>query len=253
MVFTPAEYRPIAPTDPFTQPRNPGILVPNLNSTAAQIACAENNHCLTKKLYLKTLLLQQTFIQQIIEAVDTKYLAALRNPVTGQITPLVPTILDFLHNNYERITPQQLDEKTTTVKTMVYDPDQLINIIFNSINNLVEYARAAEAELTQSQTINLTLIVLNMQQIFKDDIGAWKRTNQAYKTWDNFKHDFREAHLELRETGFTIDELGFHSANAIVDQMMVRLQVDEDERTATATQHATKLASANQANATMES
>ena len=105
MVFTPAEYRPIAPTDPFTQPRNPGILVPNLNSTAAQIACAENNHCLTKKLYLKTLLLKQTFIQQIIEAVDTKYLAALRNPVTGQITPLVPTILELFHNNYGRITP----------------------------------------------------------------------------------------------------------------------------------------------------
>ena len=35
--------------------------------------------------------------------------------------------------------------------------------------------------------------------------------------------------------------------------MMARLQVDKDEHTATATQHATKIASANQANATMES
>ena len=35
--------------------------------------------------------------------------------------------------------------------------------------------------------------------------------------------------------------------------MMVRLQIKEDECTATATQHATELASANQANATMES
>ena len=34
---------------------------------------------------------------------------------------------------------------------------------------------------------------------------------------------------------------------------MARLQVDEDERTVTATQYATKLASANQANTTMES
>ena len=81
----------------------------------------------------------------------------------------------------------------------------------------------------------------------------WKCTNQAYKTWENFKHDFREYHLELRETGGTIDELGFHNANNIVYQMMARLQVDEDERTATATQHANKLASANQANAMMES
>ena len=82
---------------------------------------------------------------------------------------------------------------------MIYDPTQPINIIFNSIDDLVEYAIVAEAELTQSQTINLALIVLNKQRIFKDGIRVWKRTNQAYKTWDNFKQDFCEAHLELQE------------------------------------------------------
>ena len=37
-----------------------------------------------------------------------------------------------------------------------------------------------------------------------------------------------KAHLELIETGGTIDELGFHNANAIMDQMMARLQVYKD-------------------------
>ena len=94
---------------------------------------------------------------------------------------------------------------------------QTINIIFNSINDLVKYSIAAEAELIYSQKINLSHIILNRKHIFKDDIRAWKRKNKAYKTWDNFKHDFCEANLELRETGGTIDELGFHNANAIVD------------------------------------
>ena len=128
---------------------------------AAQIANAENNHRLTKKKYLETLLLKQTFIQQIIKDIDTKSLAALRNPVTGQMIPLVPTILDFLHNNYTRITPQKLDDKTTTVKTTIYDPAQPIDIIFSSINDLVEYTIAPESDLTQSQTINLALVILN--------------------------------------------------------------------------------------------
>ena len=105
-------------------------------------------------------------------------------------------------------------------------------------------------ELTQNQTINLARVNLNKQQIFKDDIRAWKRTNHAYKTWINFKHNFCEAHLEILETEVTIDELGFHNANAIVDQMMGRLQVDRDECAAMATQHATAIASANHANAT---
>ena len=53
---------------------------------------------------------------------------------------------------------------------MIYDQAQPINIIFNFIDNLVEYASAAEAELTQSQTINFALVILNRQQIFKDYI-----------------------------------------------------------------------------------
>ena len=101
--------------------------------------------------------------------------------------------------------------------------------------------------------MNLALVILNRQRIFKENIQAWKRTNQAYKIWDNFKHNFREAHLELKDTGVTIDKLGLHNDNVIVDQMMARLQIYEDESTGIATQHATKLASVNQTNATMES
>ena len=62
-----------------------------------------------------------------------------------------------------------------------------------------------------------------------------------------------KAHLELRKTGGTIYELGFHNANDIVYQMMTRLYFDKDECTDTATQHATELVSSNQANAMMES
>ena len=40
IILTPTEYRHIAPTNPFTRPPNPGVLVPNPNGTAAQIASA---------------------------------------------------------------------------------------------------------------------------------------------------------------------------------------------------------------------
>ena len=66
---------------------------------------------------------------------------------------------------------------------MIYNLAQPIDIILNSIDDLMEYAREAEAELTQIQTINLALVILNKQWNLKDDIQAWKCTNQAYKTW----------------------------------------------------------------------
>ena len=48
---------------------------------------------------------EQTIIQQIIEAVETKNLAALCSPITRQIMLIDPNILDFLHDNYAHITP----------------------------------------------------------------------------------------------------------------------------------------------------
>ena len=50
-------------------------------------------------------------------------------------------------------------------------------------------------------------------------------------TWLNFINHFRTAHQELRDTDATIDELGYHSANAIVEQIVDRLQSEETEET----------------------
>ena len=179
MILMPTEYHRISLADPFTQSPNPGVFVPNPSGTAVEIESAEDTHRTTRKLYLETLQLERTIIQKIIETVDTKYLAALRNPVTGQIMPLVPTILNFLYVNYGHITPQQLDDKKTTLKSMTYNPAQPIDLIFNSIDDLVEYSRESKMELTQIQKINLALVILHRQRIFKDDIRAWKRNNLA--------------------------------------------------------------------------
>ena len=42
---------------------------------------------------------------------------------------------------------------------------------------------------------------------------------------------FRTAHQELRDTDTTIDELGYHSANSIVEQIVDRLREEEAEAT----------------------
>ena len=94
-------------------------------------------------------------------------------------TPLVPTILGSMYDNYGCVTPKKIDDKTIIVKSMAYNRAQLINLIFNSINDLVEYSREAKTELTQSQTINLALVVLRKQRVFKDYIRACKRNNTA--------------------------------------------------------------------------
>ena len=51
------------------------------------------------------------------------------------------------------------------------------------------------------------------------------------KMWDNFIIHFRKSHQELRDTDMSISELGYQSANAIVEQIFERLQEEEENVT----------------------
>ena len=44
----------------------------------------------------------------------------------------------------------------------------------------------------------------------------------------NFKTHFTEAHVELQATDTGVDELGYHSANSLVNQIFERVQVHHD-------------------------
>ena len=50
----------------------------------------------------------------------------------------------------------------------------------------------------------------------------------AKKTWINFMTHFHHSYQELRDTDATIDQLGFQSANAIVEQIFELLRADNE-------------------------
>ena len=83
--------------------------------------------------------------------------------------------------------------------------------------------------------------------------SAAASTSAATSTAVNFSIIGGVSDLKGLELGEESLNLGLQNANAIVDQVVARLQIDEDESTATATQHSTEISSANQANSTMKS
>ena len=50
----------------------------------------------------------------------------------------------------------------------------------------------------------------------------------AEKTWVNFMAHFQQVHQELRDTDATIDQLGFESANSIVEKIVKLLRADDE-------------------------
>ena len=194
-ILTSEEYHRIVPNNPFTRPHNPGLLVTKPNGTAVQIASAENNHHLTKKLYLETLLIKLAFIQQIIEASDTKYLADLHNPVTRKITPLVLNILKFLRNKYGWITPPATwrQDHHRQNNNLQSGPTHWHHL---QLHRQPVWIRKSSRSRVKSELNNQPCPRYPKQAT---NIQIWHPGVEAHKKWDNFKQEFREAHLELRK------------------------------------------------------
>ena len=73
--------------------------------------------------------------------------------------------------------------------------------------------------------IDFGFIIINKCRALRSDVREWIRRPENEKTYANFKLHFTEAHLELRATDATVDELGYHSANAVVQQIVDQLRL----------------------------
>ena len=54
--------------------------------------------------------MERVLIQQIMEALDSKFIKALRDPVTNKIRKTIPENFDHLFNAYSHMTPTELFE-----------------------------------------------------------------------------------------------------------------------------------------------
>ena len=160
----------------------------------------------------------KALLQQIIEAVEPQYLSALRNCQTNSITMPLHDLLTYLTNIYGRVTPQMLADKTQQVDQMTYLIQLLIDVIFNAVDDLADYAELAGTPLTQAQTVNQAYLILLRTNRFTPAITEWNRRPANQRNWTNFKEYFRRAHQELRKTtNLTLEEAErqTHQANLI--------------------------------------
>ena len=251
LVLSAANYALLTPNTPFLRPAHPGPLI--ALGTGPAIAHATSLHKRAEKEYLESILIERTLIQQIVDAVEPKYLQEIRHEQTGAMEPFVHRILAHLTKTYGSITAQQLADQRNIVETMVYDPNQPIDVIFEALSSLQTLYTAASTAMPPAHLINIALIVLTKQRIFKDEVRLWQRRDVADQTWTNFKTAFRQAHIELRASGGTIGEdLGYHNnGNAAIEQLLAHMEVREATAAATI-ERQTNLANATQANMTTQ-
>jgi hypothetical protein len=107
-------------------------------------------------------------------------------------------ILEHLQDVYGRVSPQVLEDRDNELRSMVYNTQLPINIVFNAVEDYVNFADLANQTLTSSQMIAKAYVILETPSLVENDITSWNHRPKIGKTWESFKTHFRRAHQEFR-------------------------------------------------------
>ena len=202
LVCSDTTYQALVPdSTPYIRPENPGRLQMENDMTQYQIAQVRDEHAEATRVFREVLGVERALIQQIVVAIEPKYLRALRTPGTNKLNKTVAEILQHLFSTYGDVTPTDLRELTARVENLSFPPDEPVDTIFSEIDDLAAIAEIANSPLTPSQKVNIAYIHFQKCHIYKSALAKWDEKEWADQTWANFKTHFRTAHKTLRRTG----------------------------------------------------
>ena len=139
-------YATLAPMTPFIIPVHLGTLNVPMGST---------------QYFSEYQLVQCALIQQVLEAIDSKYLTRMINRVTGQVPSDIQLLVMSLFTIYGKILAYKLKEKYDAVATMPYEIVEPIDTIFDAVDDLREIAELANRPYTATQMVDLGYIVVS--------------------------------------------------------------------------------------------
>ena len=232
LVCTPEAYATLVPeNEPYIRPQNPGILTIEGNETQHQIAQRKAEHEAAVRLFRQVLGVERAIIQQIVSAIEPKYLKALRNPVTNKITKSISEIFEYLFDTYGDVSPQELKMLTSQVEALNFPPNEPVDTIFTEIDDLETIAEIAKAPITEQQKINMGyLLLLQNTQVYTNALNKWNQLDRQQHTWENFKTHFRNAQKSLCRTGaLTLQDSINHTDLLNLVQQGVHMALAEKE------------------------
>lgn len=214
LVMPAAEYLVLA-AEAFTLPAHPGATpVHAAGATGSQIT--EGNRAYTaliSELAVATTV-ATCLKNQLLQAVEHRYLAALEHDEFGFAEVNVAALLAHLQTTYGRITREDLEKNRASIQT-IWHPDQDIENLWISLREIKRLSIAGNDELSDEAIMGLTFLMFEATGVFTVACDLWTRKAEADKTWDNFKTHFNTENIE-RKRKLTAQQAGFHGAHAVV-------------------------------------
>ena len=207
LVVSAQEYATIPATTEYIRPVHPGVInIPNA-ATQYVITNIRETHHKNLRQFREVIGVERALIQQIVAAVDPKYLKALRNSITNQISATIPQIFKHLLDNYSDVNEEDLLVMSNMLEGLRFEPNEPIDTIFTEIENYAEICALTNSPLSNKQQIDFGYILILKMLKYKSALRKWNELPAADKTYDNMKTVFRKAQRAIRKTGeITVQE-----------------------------------------------
>jgi hypothetical protein len=215
LVMPPNEYLArtnqafIAPVHPGDQPTLPP------NPTSHQITEVNRRFAADLAEHTRYLTIQETLRQQILAAVNQRYLRILANPIFGFADVSCHAMLAHLRTTYGNITNEEY-EKNRNKLYSPWNPDEPIEELWLRIVEIREFASQGGINevIADATVIRTTLEVLENTGVFALDCVDWRKVATPASTYDAFHEHFTKANKERLRRADTAQTSGFHGAHA---------------------------------------
>ena len=185
LVLNPTTYALIS-NQAFVSPTHPGTLIIPPGTIGPMATVLQESHHERLRVFREVQGVDRALKQQITAAVESKYLAAIRNRVRNTLTGIVYQILGHLSTTYGKVTVAMLEEKETKLPSTPYNPS-------DTVDDFVDYADMARQPQTKSQPVAKACSVLQKTGRFELALLEWNKKPFIEQTWMNFKSHFLQA------------------------------------------------------------
>ena len=144
----------------------PGHLVIDPAYTQYQIAMAKTQYEAALREHQTCILMQRSLIELVKNAVQSKYMNAVRNRITGQLPVDIRILKILMFDTYGRINENEIQTKYDETTKLAYNVSDPIDNIFNSVKDLCEIEELENFLYSARQQVNIGYLILSRQPIF---------------------------------------------------------------------------------------
>ena len=199
LTLKPEVYNTLTNT-PFQPPENPGSqpVIPE-GATGPATASIRFDFDINSRLFQKYNCVELALKSQLINAVDEVFIQSLRNKYTGYASSSTKDILNYLYDNYAKITDTALQENDGKMRAP-YDPSLPIETFFAKIEECQEFAAAGNTAYTSEQILSMAYQGIFRSGVFPEGCKDWRKKPPLEKTWALLKTHFALEYLDLKES-----------------------------------------------------